>query len=50
MFQSLAEFSPDRAYDILRSHDQPLEENCGLIQEARGYYFLKACQLVLTLI
>jgi acetyltransferase len=25
MFQSLAEFSPDRAYDILRSQDQPLE-------------------------
>ncbi len=25
MFQSLTEFSPDRAYDILRSQDQPLE-------------------------
>ena len=24
MFQSLADFSPDRAYDILRSQDQPL--------------------------
>jgi hypothetical protein len=49
MFQSLTEFSPDLAYDILRSQEQPLKQNCGLIQEARDYYFLRACQLVLTL-
>jgi hypothetical protein len=50
MFQSLADFFRDRAYDILRSQDQQMKANCGLIQEARDYYFLKACQLVLNLI
>jgi hypothetical protein len=50
MFQSLAEFSPDRAYDILRSQDQQMKANCGLIKEARDCYCLKAYQLVLNLI
>jgi hypothetical protein len=49
MFQSLTEFFRDRAYDIPRPQEQPLEEKCGLIQEARDCYCLKACQLVLTL-